>query len=235
MHYIFSIEGSIGSGKSTYIKHLMKTLDILNGNKVIYLLEPIDVWESIKDLENKNIIEKFYKNQFKYAFSFQMMAYISRINQLRECINKNPNSIIITERSVFTDKNVFAKMLYDDNKIEEIEYKIYLKWFDSFTKDLNICGIIYLDTNPDTCLNRIIKRNRLGENISLSYLHKCNKYHIDWIFKNNDIFNKTMVLDGNIVYYETPPKQWDKQFKEFINSYIKYNINDIDIDNIHGC
>ena len=29
---------------------------------------------------------------------------------------KNPNAVIITERSVFTDRNVFAKMLYDAGK-----------------------------------------------------------------------------------------------------------------------
>ena len=64
-------------------------------------------------------IEKFYKDQQKYAFSFQMMAYISRLALLRRVIRENPNAIIITERSVFTDKEVFAKMLYDEGKIEE--------------------------------------------------------------------------------------------------------------------
>ena len=29
------------------------------------------------------------------------------------------------------------KMLYDDGKINEIEYQIYNKWFDEFVKDFS--------------------------------------------------------------------------------------------------
>ena len=98
MTYIFSIEGNIGSGKSTIINNLKKTLYNLNHRKVIYLPEPVDVWESIKDSSGKNIIECYYENQQENAFSFQMMAYISRIHQLRTAIKNNSGSIIITER-----------------------------------------------------------------------------------------------------------------------------------------
>ena len=45
-----------------------------------------------------------------------MMAYISRLAQLKKIIKEHPWSIIITERSIFTDRNVFAKMLYDNKK-----------------------------------------------------------------------------------------------------------------------
>ena len=31
-------------------------------------------------------------------------------------------------------KNVFAKMLYDDKKIEMVNYDIYNRWFDEFVK-----------------------------------------------------------------------------------------------------
>ena len=67
------------------------------------------------------------------------------------------NVIIISERSVFTDKEIFAKMLYDDDKIEDIEYNIYLKWFDEFVKDIQISGIIYVNTNSEICEKRVIK------------------------------------------------------------------------------
>ena len=65
--------------------------------------------EYITDKKGETILAKFYKDQDKYSFSFQMMAYISRISLLRKIIKKNPTAIIITERSVLTDKNVFAK------------------------------------------------------------------------------------------------------------------------------
>lgn len=95
MHYIFTIEGNIGSGKSTLVKKLKKTFDNIDNIKIIFLQEPVSVWENIKDKNGKNIIEKYYKNQKKYAFSFQMMAYISRVHQIKEVLKNNKNVIII--------------------------------------------------------------------------------------------------------------------------------------------
>jgi len=116
-----------------------------------------------------------------------MMAYISRLAKLKRLVKKNPNSIIITERSVLTDKNVFAKMLYDDKKIEEVNYIIYLKWFDEFIKEIPITGYIYVDVTPETSYTRVLKRNRQGEDIPLSYLRACNLYHLRWLEKEKNV------------------------------------------------
>ena len=37
MTWIFSIEGNIGSGKSTAIKHLKKNLHYINGKNCLYI------------------------------------------------------------------------------------------------------------------------------------------------------------------------------------------------------
>ena len=72
---IYSIEGNIGSGKSTLVN--MLKIEQENNKNIVFMDEPVCIWESIKDKEGTNIIEKFYGNTPKYAFSFQMMAYIS--------------------------------------------------------------------------------------------------------------------------------------------------------------
>lgn len=179
---IFSIEGNIGSGKSTLVRILQEKCP-----NFIYMLEPVDEWADVKDKKGENILTKFYRNQEKYSFSFQMMAYISRLAKLKRLVKKNPNSIIITERSVLTDKNVFAKMLYDDKKIEEVNYIIYLKWFDEFIKEIPITGYIYVDVTPETSYTRVLKRNRQGEDIPLSYLRACNLYHLRWLEKEKNV------------------------------------------------
>ena len=127
---ILSIEGNIGSGKSTIIDYLKERYK--NDKEFIFLPEPVDEWETIKDEENITILQKFYNDQKKYSFTFQIMAYISRLNLLRKTIKENPGKIIISERSLFTDKYVFAKMLYDSGNMESIQYQIYNKWFESF-------------------------------------------------------------------------------------------------------
>jgi len=214
MHYIFSVEGNIGSGKSTLVKMLKNSLKTIKNTTVIYLPEPVSVWESIKAKDGKNAIEKYYENPEKYAFSFQMMAYISRIHQLRETLKKNDNVIIISERSVFTDKEIFAKMLHDDGKIGDIEFNIYCKWFYEFVKDIPVGGLIYVKTKPEICEKRVIIRNRKGETIPLSYLQNCHKYHENWL-NNEDL--PVLTLDGNNDFIDSLPPSWLKSITTFVN------------------
>ena len=199
---VISIEGNIGSGKSTIIELLSQLSNENNFKKIVLLKEPVHEWEEIVDDENNSIISLFYQSQSDYGFSFQMMAYISRLNNLKKALNENHNSIIITERSLFTDKFVFAKMLYDDNKIRKVDYSIYEKWFNSFINDIPIVHkVIYINTIPELCLERIHKRSREGEsNISLEYLTNCNKYHNDLIKHYLSIIDSKnfYIYNGNI-------------------------------------
>ncbi len=69
--------GNIGSGKTTLLTHVRELLQDKNLNqKIIFLKEPVDVWETIKDEEGKTMLEKFYADQEKYSFAFQMMVFI---------------------------------------------------------------------------------------------------------------------------------------------------------------
>jgi deoxyadenosine/deoxycytidine kinase len=235
MHYIFSIEGNIGSGKSKFLKYLKTTYTYIKNYEVKYIFEPVDEWNSIKD-KHETIIEKFYKNTKKYSFSFQMMAYISKISALKKCIeeNKNKNIIIICERCVFTDKNVFAQMLYDKGDIEHVNFQIYMKWFDEFLKETPISGYIYIKTTPEICLSRIHKRNRDGEEgIPLEYLIKCESYHNEWLNKEINI----VTINGDENYDILPPRTWNYSVLNLIENNIMSKNASISQDfmNINGC
>lgn len=216
---IISIEGNIGSGKSTLLHYLKQQLKY--NENIVFLKEPVDDWETIKDENGVTILQKFYSNQNLYSFPFQMMAYISRLAILKEVIEKNPNAIIITERSLYTDKLVFAKMLFDSGKIELINYRIYLKWFDVFAKEYPITKVIYVNTEPDICIKRINKRSRNGEeNIPLDYLKECHKYHTSMLDINSSdcITNDQLVLDGSVDIYENNDilEDWLVKIKTFV-------------------
>ena len=145
-----------------------------------------------------------------------MMAYISRLSSLRKLVKSNPNGIIITERSVLTDRQVFAKMLFDSGKIRDIEYSIYLKWFDEYIEDFPISHIIYLKTNPEICGERIKKRLRDGEdNVELEYLKSCHEYHDTWL-ENTDI--PVMEISGNPDIEKTPSTidNWMEKINEIL-------------------
>lgn len=215
---LFAVDGNIGSGKSSRVNDLKKHLKL--NPSFIFLQEPVDDWNSIKSKDGTTMLQKFYCDQDKYAFSFQMMAYISRLSLLRKTIRENPDCHIVTERSIFTDRNVFAKMLYDDDKIEEVEYQIYLKWFDEFAKETKIDGVIYVHTSPDVCYDRIKKRSRTGEeSIPLEYLKKCHEYHDKWILNDEE---NLQIIDGNVDTEESPDiiQTWMEDIVNFMGDII---------------
>ena len=86
--HLFSIEGNIGSGKSTFIDNLKNRLKHVYGIPVIYVPEPVEEWESIQSTDGKNMIELFYSDPKQYAFAFQMMAYITRLVYLKKEMKK---------------------------------------------------------------------------------------------------------------------------------------------------
>jgi len=217
---IISIEGNIGSGKSTILEKLQDFMK--DNNRIVFLKEPVNIWETIKD-ENtgENILQKFYNNQNKYAFPFQVMAYASRLSMIRNTIkNCNDIDIIICERSLAADKHIFAKMLYDDGKIDDINYQIYNKFYNMFEEEFKLDGIVYIDADAEICSERINKRCRAGEsNISLEYLQKCKSYHHDWLTNTNtNVLN--INANVNVTYNISDPTDLGSEWLYKIRSFI---------------
>jgi len=204
---LLTIEGNIGSGKSTLLEKLKNHYK--NNANIVFAPEPVADWEKIKDTNGVTMLEKFYKDQLKHAFAFQMMAYISRLSILRKILKEanGKDIIIITERSLYTDKYIFAKMLYEQGKIEEVDYQIYLNWFEEFAQDFPIQHCIYIKADPTICHQRIQKRSRPGEDvIPLDYLSTCHTYHEEYVLT----FPKLLTLNGNKDVYQNPDivKEW---------------------------
>lgn len=197
---LLTIEGNIGSGKSTIVKALREFAMDIDGIPVVFVDEPVHQWEQVVSSDNKNMIELFYGDQKKYAFSFQMMAYISRLALLKEAILNNPRSVIITERCLLTDYNVFAKLLYENGAMLEEEYTIYKKWFHYFQQEIEISGIIYVKTDVSVAKERCAKRNRLGETISIDYLEQCHRKHEEWVKGET---SSILTIDNNETEMET--------------------------------
>jgi deoxyadenosine/deoxycytidine kinase len=212
-----TIEGNIGSGKSTLLNYLRSYVSDYS-----YVDEPLSKWDQFQDASGKTILQKFYEDQHRYAFSFQTMALLSRLTSIRTAIEeqKQHNVIfpkpIVTERSLFTDKCVFATMLFKSGKIEDINYQIYLSWFDTFIKECPIDLVVYVKTDPAICRKRISKRLREGEEgIPIEYLQQCDEYHEKMI---DELNRPTLILDGNQDMDENPDllESWKHQIQEFI-------------------
>jgi deoxyguanosine kinase len=198
MTKIIGIEGNIGVGKTTFVNILMN-----NYKNSCIVTEPVDIWLNIKDKNNTNLLDIFYKDTKRWAYTFQNIAYITRMKRIEDKIRENKYDYIFLDRSINTDKHVFEKMLYDDGLINEIEHSAYNLWHDFYNNYVNNkiqnYKTIYLRATSEICVDRIKKRNREEEkNISIDYLKKLNKYHDEWLYKKeNEDKKNILVVDCN--------------------------------------
>jgi deoxycitidine kinase/deoxyguanosine kinase len=191
---IISIEGNIGAGKSTFVSIINR---YVSDSEIVS--EPVEMWKKLQDTDGSNILEKFYKDIPRWAYSFQNLACITRMIKIEDTIRQSDAQYLFLDRSLGTDKNVFEKMLYDSGKITEIEHQMYNLWCDFYYKYVrptfeNI--IIYLRCEPETALARIKKRARAEEQgITIEYLADLHKYHEKWLSDNPEL--NVIVVDCN--------------------------------------
>ena len=182
---ILTVEGNIGAGKSTFLGELQKRY--ADRDDIMFLLEPVGIWESVVDVEGKNMLEKFYDNPKKYSFAFQVLAFSTRLKLIREAVEDamkpdSPVTTIIMERSLDADRAIFAQMLRDDGLLETCEFDIYKRIAQDAMDMFSADGILWLTVSPELCFERVGVRGREGENkITLDYLVKCDSYHKQWL------------------------------------------------------
>ena len=194
---LFTVEGNIGAGKSTLLTRLMK--EQLFSRKHIVAFEPIDEWMNVTPGGNQSLFEMYYQDKAKHGFMFQMFALQTRMEHIDNIFRSDPDKIIICERTHLTDCEIFAKMLYNNKLMTDAEYYVYRKWYDfcvsRFIKQVD--GIIYLQASPSTCMERIQKRNRTGEeNISIDYITDLHECHESWILKNTG--TPACIINGEV-------------------------------------
>lgn len=181
-----TIEGNIGSGKSTMIGHIRERFP-----EYRIVDEPVHIWQALKDETGRSLLELFYTDKKRWSYTFQSSAFITRIMGSTKALNQAMEDImngvagkivILSERSILTDRHVFASMLKADGDLNPLEWELYTYWFDHFSKDVKLDGIVYVTTDSLVCKDRIKIRGRQGEEgIPQEYLDELTKYHEQWL------------------------------------------------------
>jgi deoxyadenosine/deoxycytidine kinase len=212
MPEIFIVEGNIGSGKSTFLTRVKELLK--DDVQIIY--EPLEEWLSIKDENGKNILDYFYTDMERFCYAFQSMAFITRY-QKTLTIDYTKKYVFI-ERSIFSDKKIFAENCRKNNIMTEIEWKIYLEWFDSMSKLIKFPHrFIYLKCSPEVSYQRLKGRNREEEKeVPLGYLRELYQRHEDWLVVESEKENKNIIINGELDF-----KTEDKVMVQYLKNIIK--------------
>jgi deoxyadenosine/deoxycytidine kinase len=168
------ISGNIGAGKTTLCEGLSKLGFTIYG-------------EPVKD---NPFLNKFYNDPKQFAFIMQIFMLTKRYESTKKIIENKTKGI--QDRTIYEDK-IFVSVLYDDGIMDEDQKKTYEDLVSLMLENIVMPDfLIYLDTNPQDCLERIKRRGRTcEESIELSYLQKLHNYYERFI---KDISEKIPVF-----------------------------------------
>ncbi|MDT1995913.1 deoxynucleoside kinase [Carnobacterium divergens] len=182
---VIVLAGMIGAGKSTYTKLISEAL------------ESDAFYESVDD---NRILEKFYEDPKRWAFSLQIYFLNTRFRSIKQALQHQHN---VLDRSIYEDA-LFTKINHQQGNMSDAEMDTYLDILDNMMEELDSLPkkapdlLIYLRGSLDTVLSRIKKRGRSFEQIDgneglLDYYTLLHSHYDDWF----DQYDKsaTLVID----------------------------------------
>ncbi|KAM9333306.1 deoxycytidine kinase 2-like [Pholidichthys leucotaenia] len=194
-----SIEGNIAAGKSTFVR----VLEGASENWEV-IPEPIGKWCNVQNESDDiyqelsssqksggNLLQMLYDKPSRWSYTFQSYACLSRVRAQLERpsakLQEAENPVQFFERSVYSDRYVFASNLCESGCISETEWNVYQDWhswlLNHFEPDVALDGIIYLRAAPKRCMQRLLHRGREEERgIPLEYLEQLHFKHEEWLY-----------------------------------------------------
>ena len=200
------ISGNIGVGKTTLSEKISKKFN----------------WElQLEEVKDNPYLDDFYKSMKDWSFHLQIFFLNSRFNQIQKI--SESNNVVIQDRSIYEDYEVFTKTLYDSGVLMEREFNNYKRLYNTILKYINEPDLlIYLrNLNIEKIISNIDKRSRKFEkSIDKEYLKKLNIYYENWIKKHPQ--EKILTIDLSEDDFIEDPK-----FLKKIYSMIEKKINEL--------
>lgn len=191
------ISGNIGAGKTSLSQIISKEM----GFSVYF-----------EDFHSNLFLKEYYKDMKRWAFATQMNFLALRYEQLvhHVLLSKIP---AVLDRSIYEDREVFAKALHEDGLMTDAEWTVYDKMYRLMVDNLPTPNLmIYLEKTVDELLRNIAKRGRDFEKIPREYLESLDKryknFYANWHFPKikitTDIYeNKDAIIQKiqNALYH----------------------------------
>ena len=129
------------------------------------------------------------RGKYNWAYTMETVTMVGRVQEhLKE--QEHPNPFRLMERSIYSGHYCFATNGYQMGFLSELEWKVYLAWFNFLVTER--CkvphGFIYLQVDPEVAYERIKKRQRAGESsISLEYLKQIHHCHENFLVEKINV------------------------------------------------
>ncbi|KAK7174023.1 hypothetical protein R3I93_003757 [Phoxinus phoxinus] len=224
-----SIEGNIAVGKSTFARLLQKTEQDWE-----VIAEPISKWQNVDQTNQQserapqqassNLLQMMYHDPKRWSYTFQTFSCMSRMRSHLQplsagSLKSSGSPVRVYERSVYSDRYIFALNMFELGCINSTEWAVYQDWHsflvEQFGHRVQLEGIIYLRASPQTCMERLGRRGRVEEQgIQLDYLEKLHTRHEDWlIHKTTKVHFEhlekvpVLVVDAGVEFEKDPEVQ----------------------------
>jgi deoxyadenosine/deoxycytidine kinase len=193
---IVCIEGNIATGKTTFIQNLKKELEIkTNGRQDFKILEERIDYELLK---------LFNSDPKSYGYQFQRVMMHNRLETLELAGKMKKEGIMVIMDTGILRELAFSLANFQRSNMNQEEYNNHVS--DFWTKfknmeEIDIDHIVLLDSNPETCKNNIMIRNRLNEkNLEMGYLETLQKCHLEIFQDLKDKLTNTNFLKVDVSY-----------------------------------
>lgn len=102
------------------------------------VLEPVEKWQQVRNrgeqvsaFEAHNILNEFYKNPTRFAYTFQHHVFMTRL--LLEAETRS-GSVRIMERSILSDRMIFVESVYEKGWLSDLEFSLFNSWYEPVVK-----------------------------------------------------------------------------------------------------
>lgn len=164
--YFLAIAGNIGVGKTELTHRLSKELGWLA------YYEPV--------IQNP-YLDPFYEDMERWSFHLQIYFLSERFKAQVE-IGRSALPFI-QDRTIYEDSEIFARTLYEQGSMTQVDYDNYCALFEIMVSYLRRPDlIIYLRASAPVLMERISKRGRSSEKaIRQEYLQRLNDAYDGWM------------------------------------------------------
>ena len=158
---VIVLDGEIGAGKTTLLELLSSELR-RHGKAVATVKEPVEKWKSLGTLQDFYAAEG--ASAAHTAYAFQNYALTTRVAESFETAQASPQAeFVLMERSLYTDRHVFAEMLRE--QLGPRDFTIYATLWELLEPQhpYRPSHFLYLKPSLEACMARVTCRARAGE------------------------------------------------------------------------
>ncbi|KAG2382501.1 hypothetical protein C9374_005081 [Naegleria lovaniensis] len=179
--FVICVDGNIGVGKSRLCNLIQQFIKReFNDIPLCHVVENVE--------KNIDLFKLYLSNQCEHGLDFQKWIISDKVEQFVEQYGQTNSKrmIVLMDRSLLADRHVFVRNLVEKNLLTPEQHGLYIEYFEQllrkhprnlFYPDFHIV----IDACIDTAMERISRRNRVGESsvYTKDYLELIERFHKD--------------------------------------------------------